>query len=198
LGVAGGFALAELVNRVRLFEALYSLLVLSGGLLLFGITAWLDGSGFLAVYLCGVIVRARARRPLERVGNFHEAMAWLSQIGLFLMLGMLVTPWDLPEDIPDALIMAAVLMFVARPLAVIPCLAPLGFSWREQLFVGWVGLRGAVPIFLAILPVISPGPVTVHLFNQVFVIVIASLVLQGWTIPLAARVFKVEEEKGEV
>jgi cell volume regulation protein A len=198
LGVAGGFALAELVNRVRLFEGLYSLLVLSGGLLLFGITAWLDGSGFLAVYLCGVIVRARARRPLGRVGNFHEAMAWLSQIGLFLMLGMLVTPWDLPEDIPDALIMAAVLMFVARPLAVIPCLAPLGFSWREQLFVGWVGLRGAVPIFLAILPVISPGPVTVHLFNQVFVIVIASLVLQGWTIPLAARVFKVEEEKGEV
>jgi cell volume regulation protein A len=90
------------------------------------------------------------------------------------------------------LTIAAILMFVARPLAVIPCLAPLGFSLREQLFIGWVGLRGAVPIFLAILPVISPGPVTVELFNQVFVCVIASLVLQGWTIPVAGRLFGVE------
>ena len=129
--------------------------------------------------------------------NFHEGMAWLSQIGLFLMLGLLVTPRDLPGDIPQALIAAAVLMFVARPLAVIPCLAPLGFSFREQLFVGWVGLRGAVPIFLAILPVISPGPVTVHLFNQVFVVVIASLILQGWTIPLAGRVLGVEKKPGD-
>ncbi len=196
-GLGGGFALTWLVNRIRLLTGLYPVFVLSGGLLLFGITAWLGGSGFLAVYICGVIIRARSRYPVERIVNFHEGMAWLSQIGLFLMLGLLVTPRDLPGDIPQALIAAAVLMFVARPLAVIPCLAPLGFSFREQLFVGWVGLRGAVPIFLAILPVISPGPVTVHLFNQVFVVVIASLILQGWTIPLAGRVLGVEKKPGD-
>jgi cell volume regulation protein A len=193
-GLGGGLGLVWLINRIKLSPGLYPVFVLSGGLLLFGITAWPGGSGFLAVYICGVIIRARAKRPIERTVNFHEAMAWLSQIGLFLMLGLLVTPRDLPADIPGGLIVAAILMFVARPLAVIPCLAPLGFSFREQLFVGWVGLRGAVPIFLAILPVISPGPITVQLFNTVFVVVIASLVLQGWTIPLAGKVFGVEKD----
>ena len=119
-------------------------------------------------------------------------MAWLSQIGLFLMLGLLVTPRDLPTVVPPALVVAAVLMFVARPLATLVCLTPLRFPLRQQMFIGWVGLRGAVPIFLAIIPVISPGPVTVSFFNEVFVVVIASLVLQGWTISLAAKALKVE------
>jgi len=171
--------------------------VLSGGMLLFGATAWLGGSGFLAVYLCGTIVGARVKGPMERIVNFHQAMAWLSQIGLFLMLGLLVTPKDLMADIPNALVIAAVLMFVARPVAVMVCLAPLGFSFREQLFIGWVGLRGAVPIFLAIIPVISPGPITTHFFNEVFIVVIASLVLQGWTISAAARVLGVEERPSQ-
>ena len=192
LGVGGGFALSWTVNRVALPAGLYSVFVLAGGLLLFGVTAALEGSGFLAVYVAGILVRHRVAGAVERIVNFHEAMAWLSQITLFLMLGLLVTPRDLAADAFHGLIIAAVLMLVARPLAVIPCLAPLGFSLREQLFIGWVGLRGAVPIFLAILPVISPGPVTVELFNQVFVCVIASLVLQGWTIPLAGRLFGVE------
>ena len=191
-GLGGGLALAWLVNRVHVLSGLHPVFVLSGGLLLFGTTAWLGGSGFLAVYMCGAIIRARVRIPIERMMNFHEAMAWLSQIVLFLMLGLLVTPRDLPLDMVEGLIGAAILIFVARPVGVVPCLAPLGFSLREQLFVGWVGLRGAVPIFLAILPVISPGPVTVSLFNQVFVIVIASLILQGWTIPLAGRILGVE------
>ena len=103
------------------------------------------------------------------------------------MLGLLVTPSGLPADFWPAGIVALTLMFVARPLATIVCLAPLGFSFREQAFVGWVGLRGAVPIFLAIIPVISPGPVTVDFFNIVFIVVIASLVLQGWTVPWLAR-----------
>ena len=88
----------------------------------------------------------------------------------------------------------AVLMFVARPLSVMACLAPLKFDVREQLFIGWVGLRGAVPIFLAIIPVISPGPVTVGFFNVVFIVVIASLTLQGWTLTFAARHLKVEAQ----
>ena len=191
-GIAGGYCLAWLVNRVPLQPGLYSVFVFSGGLFLFGFTAWLGGSGFLAIYLCGILVSARVKGPIKHILGFHNAMAWLSQIGLFLMLGLLVTPRDLLPDIPNALVIAAVLMFVARPLAAIVCLAPLHFPLREQLFIGWVGLRGAVPIFLAIIPVISPGPVTVQFFNEVFIVVIASLVLQGWTISIAARVLDVE------
>ncbi len=197
LGFAGGFALVWLVNRIPLLPGMYPVFVLSGGLLLFGVTAWLEGSGFLAVYLCGIIVSARVKRTVERIINFHGAMAWLSQIGLFLMLGVLVAPHDLPAEMPSALVAAAVLMFVARPLATLVCLTPLRFPLRQQLFIGWVGLRGAVPIFLAIIPVISPGPVTDSFFNVVFVVVIASLVLQGWTISFAARLLKVEAPPDE-
>lgn len=192
LGLAGGFGLAWLVNRINLLPGMHSVFVLSGGLLLFEVTAWLGGSGFLAVYLCGIIFAARCGQSVERILNFHGAMAWLGQIGLFLMLGLLVTPRDLPAALPTALVIAAVLIFVARPLATLICLTPLRFPLRQQLFIGWVGLRGAVPIFLAIIPVISPGPVTVDFFNEVFVVVIASLVLQGWTIGPAARLLKVE------
>jgi cell volume regulation protein A len=106
---------------------------------------------------------------------------------LFLMLGLLVTPSTLPAELGQATVVALTLMFVARPLATVVCLAPLGFTFQEQAFVGWVGLRGAVPIFLAIIPVISPGPVTVEFFNTVFIVVIASLVLQGWTVPWLAQ-----------
>jgi cell volume regulation protein A len=191
-GIGGGFALAWLVNRIKLLPGMYSVLVLSGGLLLFEVTVVLDGSGFLAVYLCGIIFSARCTGTVERIVNFHTAMAWLSQIGLFLMLGLLVTPHQLPAAVPSALVIAAVLIFVARPVAAMTCLTPFRFSFREQLFIGWVGLRGAVPIFLAIIPVISPGPVTTEFFNEVFVVVIASLVLQGWTLSFAAKTLKVE------
>jgi NhaP-type Na+/H+ and K+/H+ antiporters with a unique C-terminal domain len=193
-GVAGGFALVWVVNRISLLPGLYPVFVLSGGLLLYAATACLGGSGFLAVYLCGIIVSARCKRTSELIVNFHSAMAWISQIALFLMLGLLVTPSNLPAAMPSALMIAAVLMFVARPLATMICLTPFGFPLRQQAFIGWVGLRGAVPIFLAIIPVISPGPITEPFFEQVFVVVIASLVLQGWTISLAARMLKVEAQ----
>lgn len=191
-GIAGGFALVWAVNRISLLPGLHPVFVLSGGLLLYATTAWLGGSGFLAVYLCGIIVRARCATSIERIVNFHGAMAWFSQIALFLMLGLLVTPHHLPSAMPSALMIAAILMFVARPLATMVCLTPFRFPMRQQLFIGWVGLRGAVPIFLAIIPVISPGPITESFFEQVFVVVIASLVLQGWTISLAAKALKVE------
>ncbi len=191
-GFLGGLVLAFLVNRVPIQAGLFSVLVLSGGLLLFGATQWLGGSGFLAIYICGVIVSARIKRSEQRISNFHEGLSWMSQVLLFLMLGLLVTPHDLTAEAPAGILIAGILMFIARPLAVMLCLAPLGFSLREQIFVGWVGLRGAVPIFLAIIPVISPGPIAVDFFNEVFIVVIASLLLQGWTIPAAAKLLKVE------
>ncbi len=192
-GLGGGLAMAWMVNHIRFPAGLSAVFILSGGLLLFGITALLDGSGFLAVYICGVVISARCTQPLGSILNFHAALAWFSQIGLFLMLGLLVTPRDLVSEIPTALVIAGILIFIARPLAAIVCLAPMKFSMREQVFIGWVGLRGAVPIFLAIIPVISPGPITVNFFNEIFIVVIASLVLQGWTIPLAAKLLKVEQ-----
>lgn len=186
-GVAGGLALAWLVNRIELQTGLFPVLVLAGGLLMYSLTAWMGGSGYLAIYLCGILISARSKGPIERIMNFQHAMAWLCQIGLFVMLGLLVTPRTLMADLPAGLGVAAGMMFIARPLSVMACLGPLKFSLREQLFIGWVGLRGAVPIFLAIIPVISPGPVTVRFFNIVFIVVIASLTLQGWTLTFAAR-----------
>ena len=191
-GIAGGLGLAYLVNRVPLLPGLFPVLVLMGGLMLFGATAGLGGSGFLAVFLCGVMVSDRATRALPNIVDFLAGMAWISQIGLFLMLGLLVTPATLPRDFGAGIAAAILLIFVARPIAVITCLAPLGFPFRQQLYIGWMGLRGAVPIFLATLPVISPGPVDVDFFNEVFIVVIVSLFVQGWTVAPAARLLKVQ------
>jgi cell volume regulation protein A len=192
LGVAGGYLLARLTDVVRLPLGLYAPLCLAGALAIFGGTALLGGSGFLAIYLTGLMLAWRVERAQDRIVHFHKGLSWLSQILMFVMLGLLMTPSDLGATLLPAIALAMVLMFVVRPLAVLVCLTPFRFPWRDQLFVGWVGLRGAVPIFLAIIPVISPGPVTVTFFNVVVVIVIASLVLQGWTIPWAARRLRVE------
>jgi cell volume regulation protein A len=186
-GLAGGRILAWSIDRIPLPTGLYPPFALAGALALFAATQLAGGSGFLALYLCGIVLRSYVNYPAERIINFHEALAWLSQIVMFLMLGLLVTPRHLGATLVPALIIAAVLMFAARPLAVVLCSAPFGFSLREIGYIGWVGLRGAVPIFLAIIPVISPGPTTESFFNVVFVVVIASLLLQGWTIPLVAR-----------
>ncbi len=161
-GLVGGRALAWLIDRAGLSPGLYPPFVLAGALAIFAGTQYLGGSGFLAIYLCGVVITAATRRETERVRTFHEGLAWLSQIVMFLMLGLLVTPSDLGATLAPALMIGAILMFIARPMAVFLCLLPFGFRPREHLYVGWVGLRGAVPIFLAIIPVISPGPVTLR------------------------------------
>jgi cell volume regulation protein A len=194
VGLACGYLLARLVERLHLDTGLNPVFVLAGALIVFCGTQLAGGSGFLAVYLCGIVFRHLRARQAERIVNFHDGLAWLAQIVLFLMLGLLVTPSTLPAELWQAMVVALTLMFIARPLATVVCLAPLGFSLREQAFVGWVGLRGAVPIFLAIIPVISPGPVTTEFFNTVFIVVIASLALQGWTVPWLARRLELEAE----
>lgn len=186
-GYVGGRGIAFLLNRIDLPEGLSPAMAISGGLSIFAATDLLGGSGFLAAYLAGLILRSHLKRPIDRILNFSEALQWLSQMALFLMLGLLVTPNALIESLPVALAIAGVLVFIARPVAVVCCISWLGFTVKEQVFVSWVGLRGAVPIFLAILPVVTPGPISVELFNIVFVIVVASLVFQGWTIAASAR-----------
>ena len=186
-GWVGGRGLAMVLNKLNMSPGTYPAMALAGALAVFAGTSLLGGSGFLAIYLVGLIMRDNLREDLaDRVIGFSEAMQWLSQIALFLMLGLLVTPHDLPSVALGAALIAAVLFFIARPVAVFSCLSGLGFSPPEKVFVSWVGLRGAVPIFLAILPVISPGPVNVVFFNIVFVIVVFSLIVQGWTIALTA------------
>lgn len=186
-GLAGGFVLVWLVNRLRMSAGLHPLAIMAGGLCLFGVTATLNGSGFLAIYLAGIVI---GNRPLEarlEIKRFHDGLARLAQIGMFLMLGLLVTPSALLPVAPEALLFALVLILVARPLAVWLCLRPFRFPWREQVFIGWVGLRGAVPIILALFPLLAGLAQAPMIFNIVFFVVLLSLLIQGWTVIALAR-----------
>ncbi len=192
LGLLGGHAIVWLVNHLDLPPGLHPIAVLSMGLSLFGLVAILDGSGFLAIYLAGLVVGNRPLKGRRYIGRFHDGLARLAQIGMFLVLGLLVTPSELLPVALDALLFAALLSFVARPLAVWLCLLPFHFPWREQVFIAWVGLRGSVPIVLALFPLMA-GMEQAHVyFNIVFFVVLVSLIGQGWTIPLLARWLKLE------
>ena len=186
-GLTGGLLLALLVNRVPLTPGLYPLLALSGGLLLFGATSVLHGSGFLAIYLAGIVLGNRRLQSAQNIRRFHDGMAWLSQIVMFLMLGLLVTPSHLVAIAPQGLLVAGILILVARPLAVLISLAPFRFPWRDQAFISWVGLRGAVPILLGLFPLMAGVDDAFLYFNIAFFVVLISLVVQGWTIAPVAR-----------
>lgn len=191
LGLAAGFGMAELLKRLGRGEdgggGVRALLLVSGGLVVFAATTWLGGSGFLAVYAMGVIVGNRARRQVRSSLSAMDGYAWLSQAGMFLLLGLLVTPSSLLTTLWPALGVSLVLMLVARPVSVWLCLAPLRFPPREIAFISWVGLRGAVPIVLAVFPVMAGVPGAQTFFNVAFVVVLASLLLQGSTIAWSAR-----------
>ncbi|HEY0292256.1 MAG TPA: potassium/proton antiporter [Hansschlegelia sp.] len=187
-GVAGGFALAFVLNRVDLPSGLHPLFVIAFVVALFSLAAVMHGSGFLAVYLAGIVVGNKQVRALPSIIAFHDTVTWLCQIVMFIVLGMLVTPSQLMSSLLPSLAIAALLIFVGRPLAVAACLLPFGFSLKETAFVGWVGLRGAVSIFLAAIPTLAQAPNAQIYFNVAFVVVIVSLIVQGWTItPLAKR-----------
>jgi cell volume regulation protein A len=186
-GGAGGLLIAAMVNRIELEGGLYPVLVLGAALLLFAVTGILGGSGFLAVYVAGLVAGNRKLRGAESLKRFQSGMTWLAQIVMFVMLGLYATPSEFLAATPGALLIALVLIFVARPVAVALSLMPFGFRPPEKIFVGWVGLRGAVSILLAILPVIAELPNGQLYFNTVFIVVLVSLVLQGWTIRPMAR-----------
>ena len=191
-GLAGGFGLVWLVNRVTLPAGLYPLLITSGAIMVFAATNKIGGSGFLAIYLTGLILGNKRVRNPQNILQVQDGMAWLSQIGMFLMLGLLVTPSEMVIIAVPAIVIALFLILVARPIAVLICLAPFVLSWRERMFIAWVGLRGAVPIILAIFPLLAGLEQAQLLFNLAFVVVLVSLLLQGSSLPLAARLCKVE------
>lgn len=190
-GWAGGKILAKLVRRLNLAEGLYALMIVSGGLLVFAFTNTIGGSGFLAVYLAGIIVGNQRNRATEHVLRVMDGLAWLAQATLFVMLGLLVSPASVLDRAAEALAIAAFLMLVARPLAVFGGLWKFNYSLREKAYISWLGLRGAVPISLAMMPLVMGVPNSHLLFDVAFAVVVLSLLIQGTTIPVMARLLKV-------
>ncbi len=191
LGAGGGMLIALALNRLTLPSGLHPLLALAGAIAVFALTNLLGGSGFLAAYLAGLVVGNRPLRAYANVLAVNDAATWLGQGVMFLLLGVLAGPRSLLDVLWPALAIAGFLMLVARPLAVVLCLAPFRYRLREIGFVSWVGLRGAVGIFLASIPMLAKLPDALLYFNVAFVVVCASLLIQGWTMRPAATLFRV-------
>jgi cell volume regulation protein A len=197
LGYVGGRLMALVLNRVGLAQGLSAPFVAVSALLLFGLANSLHVSGYLAVYLAGLVVGNQKIRAHSSVVVFLDAITWLAQIVMFVMLGMLAWPERLPHSIFGATAVAVTLMLIARPVAVFACLAPFHFEWREKLFIAWVGLRGAVGIFLASIPMLVGLPLAYIYFDVAFVVVLISLLVQGWTLSFAARELGVALRRGD-
>ena len=194
-GYCMGWVMLFLVNRLKLgYEGLYPVLTLSLVLLTFGVTDLLGGSGFLAVYLAGIVLGNPESIHKGSLMRFHDGVAWLMQITMFLALGLFVFPSRLAPIAGTGLLIAGCLMFVARPVGVFIGLLPSQLKLRERAFVSWVGLRGAAPIILATFPMLARVPQADWIFHVVFFIVLTSVLLQGTSLPLVARWLKVDAD----
>lgn len=191
IGGGGGLLLVRLVHHLRLADGLQALLVVSFALVVFAGVNRLGGSGYLAVYLVGLMLGNVRTGPSEAVSQIMDGLAWLAQAGMFLILGLLVAPNELLYFAPIAGAIAAFLILVARPVAVMLCLLPFRFKWKERFYISWVGLRGAVPIVLAVYPVMAGLSNAHYIFDVTFAVVLVSLLVQGSTVPLMARWLKV-------
>ena len=197
LGAAAGFgfgkAMVALMNRLTLtYEGIYPVFALSCAALTYGATAAIGGSGFLAVYIAGLVAANSEFVHKKSLVRFFDGMAWLSQIAMFLTLGLLVFPSQIVPVMGVGLLLSAFLMLVARPVSVVLALSFSKVSWREKIFIAWVGLRGAAPIVLATFPLLAGVQESHWIFNVVFFIVLTSALLQGWSIPAIARLLKVD------
>lgn len=190
LGVVGGYLIVEIVNRIDLEEPLYPIVVMAAALCVFAVTGKLGGSGFLAVYVAGMVAGNRGLKGAGALRRYQQGMTWLAQIVMFLVLGLLVTPSQFGPVILPGIALGLFMMFIGRPLAVWLCLLPFRYDRQTVAFTGWVGLRGAVSILLGILPAVSGIEDADYYLNTAFIIVLTSLLVQGWTIKPAARLLK--------
>ncbi len=193
IGWLFGRGIIIIINRVKLaHEGLYPALLFSLIFLTYTTAHEIEGNGFLAVYLAGIIVGNANLIHKKTLKNFLEGFAWLMQIIMFLTLGLLVFPSHIVPIVGIGLLISVVLMFIARPLSVWICLSLAKFNWREKTIIAWVGLRGAVPIILATFPLLAGIPKAEMIFNIVFFIVLTSILLQGTSVPQVARWLKVD------
>ena len=193
LGVLFGLFARLIISMINLSAGLYMLLVLGVGLCGFAVTASLGGSGFLAIFIIGMFIGNQKIRSLSYILPVSEGMTWLSQITLFLLLGLLVTPHKMMDYALPGIFVAVMLAFVARPIAVFLCIKPFfkRYSNREIAFMSWVGIRGSVPIVLAIYPVMNGIEDGQLYFNVAFTVVLFSLLVQGTSLVPASKLFKV-------
>ena len=196
IGLAGAWGVAALLRKLPLtveHGGVLSLIIVSAGMAVFAAAGLVEGSGFLAIYLFGLRVRDGAEQAAHAASSALDGFAWAAQAMLFLLLGLLVSPHDMLQGAGATLAVAGTLIFVARPLSVWLCLLPMRFGLRPSLFIGWVGLRGAVPIVLALFPMLEKVPDSYRFFNVAFAVVLASLLLQGTTLGWVAKTLRVVE-----
>ena len=191
-GILAGHGMRRVINWAALeFEGLYPVLSVGLVVLTYGLTQAIGGSGFLAAYVSGIVLGNQTYVHKRSLTVFHDGLAWLMQIVMFLTMGLLVLPSDVSRVALQGVALSAFLVFVARPASVLVCLTPFRFSVREQLMVSWAGLRGAVPIVLATYPLIAGASGARTIFDLVFFVVFISVLLQGTTIPVVSRWLKV-------
>ena len=193
MGYFMGRGMVYLVNNLKLgYEGLYPVLSLSLVLFTYGVTVTVGGNGFLAVYISGLVMGNCKFIHKKSLMRFHDGLAWLMQISMFLVLGLLVFPSRLIHVIGTGLVVSLFLILVARPVGVFLSTVFSGMTFREKTMVSWVGLRGAVPIILATFPLLAGIPKAEIIFNMVFFIVLSSALLQGTLIPAVAKWLKVD------